>query len=606
MVGLRVVILSRSARGGDGPAWGLGQDSKIVEQVLREIHAGGHTRVESVDHLDPTSFYGSPRRPRPVDVQIHLEVPCRAAWPWARINIVVVNPEWWPRAAWNWVLAPVSEGGADIIVFKSAVARSLYPEVDEKRARVIMWRAGPDISTALGALRPGVAGALNGFLYLIGASSNKLAAAQTIVNAWQSAWPPLHIVGTSRVVDTLRPLAELKTNITFQLPFVSDSERIAAQMTYKYHIVASVAEGFGYTFAEAAAIGALPLWTGIEIYNELWKPIVGDTGRIPVSAGTNTMHRDIPCNFSLMDVVIGVESLLKLPNEDAHRISGALRHHAAVRNKEFRSSWKQLMGVVSKMRGREVLVPPRPIPAGELPHVAVITLTRNRPRWFANMAQNILKADYPKDKLTWVVADDGDLGRVDGDIMKFQSVNRDVHVKYLSLPKKLDIGEKRNMAIKNAPADCSVFVMMDDDDHYPPSSIRLRVAWMTALRVNCVYCSVLPMYDCKRYISAMNVPPLDLAPAERISEATLCFRREFWNDLQFPGAVSVAEGEAFVSSRELATAEIPPEGVIVSFLHGKNATSRRVPESSEANGCHYGFDDEYFMYLCEMGEAPAS
>jgi hypothetical protein len=112
------------------------------------------------------------------------------------------------------------------------------------------------------------------------------------------------------------------------------------------------------------------------------------------------------------------------------------------------------------------------------------------------------------------------------------------------------------------------------------------------------------MYDCRRYISAMNVPPLDLAPAERVSEATLAFTAAFWQERGFPAAISVAEGEEFVrgsASREAATAEIAPEGVIVSFLHGANSTSRHVPEAQEANGCHYGFSDAFFTYLCERG-----
>jgi hypothetical protein len=105
------------------------------------------------------------------------------------------------------------------------------------------------------------------------------------------------------------------------------------------------------------------------------------------------------------------------------------------------------------------------------------------------------------------------------------------------------------------------------------------------------------MYDCKRYISAINVPPLDLGAEERVSEASLAFTREFWMARKFPAAVSVAEGEGFLSGRVGETVEIPPEGVIVSFLHGANATSRRVPDSSEPNGCHYGFEDEFFAYI---------
>jgi GT2 family glycosyltransferase len=216
------------------------------------------------------------------------------------------------------------------------------------------------------------------------------------------------------------------------------------------------------------------------------------------------------------------------------------------------------------------------------------------------MAQNVLKSDYPTDKLVWVVVDDSDgEKRVDEQILKFQQTAT-VRVEYVSLAKPLSVGAKRNRGCAKAiEAGAEVLVMMDDDDHYPKSSIEARVTYMHLLKVACVYCSRLPMYDCRRYISAMNVPPLYLRPAERVSEASLAFTRDFWLQQKFPD-VAVAEGEGFVGNREVATAEIAPEGILVSFLHGKNFTARRVPDSEEANGCHYGFSDEFFMYLCDI------
>jgi hypothetical protein len=149
--------------------------------------------------------------------------------------------------------------------------------------------------------------------------------------------------------------------------------------------------------------------------------------------------------------------------------------------------------------------------------------------------------------------------------------------------------------------DLSVFATMDDDDHYPASSLRLRATWLLSSGRGAVYCSTLPMYDICKYISAINVPPLYLAASERVSEATLCFTKDFWKAKGFPKTVNVAEGEGFILGRESETIEIPPEGVIVSFLHKKNLTSRRVPESKEPNGCHYGFSDEYFEMISKIG-----
>jgi hypothetical protein len=118
------------------------------------------------------------------------------------------------------------------------------------------------------------------------------------------------------------------------------------------------------------------------------------------------------------------------------------------------------------------------------------------------MARNILLSDYPKDKLTWVVVDDGEAaggGRVDEAIMRFQSTNPSISCRYVSLIKATAIGAKRNRGCEAAPTEATVFVMMDDDDHYPAGSIAARVAWLAASKAGCVYCSTLPMYDCKHF-----------------------------------------------------------------------------------------------------------
>jgi hypothetical protein len=596
--GHRVLILAKQTSSG-GLGWGLGQDARLVETMLREIASRGDFPLEVVEHEDPMSYYGGARKPRPVDLAIHLEVPCRAAFPWAKANWVIVNPEWWPATAWDWVLAPPEQGGAALFLFKSLAARRLFPTVEDRRARVVPWRASPDLQSALSSLPSTPRRA---FLYMVGASAHKEAAAALVCRTWRPTWPPLLVVATAKVLDGLtaaNPDAGAR-GIEFHAPYKTDAERCAVQASYGYHVVASTAEGFGYTFAEAAAVGALPLWTDIPVYTELWGPVLGTTGQIATVAGTPNAYRDPPRTFSEEAVVSAVEGLLRLPEEEAAKLRGKLRHVATTRVKEFRAAWKQM--VARRSVADAAPFPVASVAASDLPHVAIITLTHNRPRWFTNMAQNVLGCDYPHEKLTWIVADDSPAGgRVDEQIMRFQSRNTHVQVRYISLPTKLPIGEKRNRACAAAPAAASVFVMMDDDDHYPSKSVALRVAYLASKpAIGCVYCATLPMYHCGKYISAMNVPPLLLSPAERVSEASLAFTRAFYEARPFPAAVSMAEGEGFLSGRIDQTREIPPDGILVSFLHGANATSRRVPELVEPNGCHYGFSDEYFSYLCEL------
>ena len=242
--------------------------------------------------------------------------------------------------------------------------------------------------------------------------------------------------------------------------------------------------------------------------------------------------------------------------------------------------------------------------------IGIITLTRNRKDWWPNMLQNVLKQNWPLNLIEWIIVDDGDEGkRLGSEVDTFMQRSPGVMIRYVEMETPRSIGAKRNAAVEAASPDVDVFVVMDDDDHYPSDSIKKRVAWLTRtlpakkVQSQIVYCSVLPMYDLTRYISAMNVPPLDIGPAERVSEATLAFTRAAWTARHFPD-VSMAEGIGFVEEREDISVEIPGDGVIVSFIHTKNSSSRRIPPAQEPNGCHYGFSDDFFKYVHQIGMMP--
>lgn len=594
--GLDIAIISKGQ-------WGLGQDSRLLEQVLREINLSG-IRIASVEHIDSINFLGSRRTPESVDIHIHLEVPCRAAWPWAKYNIVVVNQEWWYKSEWDWVTAPANEfgtGGANLFVFKSKYARNLFP-IDDSRAIIVHWRTPSNVINQHKKKK-------NEFLFLVGASVNKIATAKQICTFWRAEWPALTIACESEsIIAELRASSEL-SNINIRKSYETDIERIDAQNEYAYHIVASAAEGFGFTFAECATVGALPLWTDIPVYNELWGNVLNNIGRIDTIRAELSDNKIIDNYRGIINedtLNAAVNSLLSLKPHLIKDLQNKLQMTTNVYRSEFRTQWHNIIKKYMTMKVapiNKIIVPPPPPNYEDLPKVGIITVTRNRPEWFTNMARNVLQCGYPASKLSWIIVDDGDtvIGkRLDEQAMKFAAKNPMIDVKYKSIVRQQHIGSKRNLAVKEAAEDVSVFVMMDDDDHYPEGNVALRVSWLRAANVGCVYCSTLPMYDCTKYISAMNVPPMNLNPSERVSEASMAFTREFWNKKGFPNK-SMSEGSDFILDRISDTIEIPPAGVIVSFIHGGNSTSRRVPDGEEPNGCHYGFSDEYFTYISELG-----
>jgi len=66
--------------------------------------------------------------------------------------------------------------------------------------------------------------------------------------------------------------------------------------------------------------------------------------------------------------------------------------------------------------------------------------------------------------------------------------------------------------------------------------------------------------------------------------------------------VHIAEGNAFIRGREQMCREISPQEVIVSLTHPLNTSSRKIPDFKEPNGCHFGFNEQLFAVVSEIGK----
>lgn len=590
---INVIIFSQGA---GNQQYGLGQDAKLLELILREMNSTGKTNV-NIKHKDQHTYVGQGSLPSVSDVHIYLEVPCRAAFPWAKVNIVIPNQEWWYKNEWQWVYDEPSV----VFFYRTMYCQNLFKDkVKESQGHYISWRCFPNTDNKSNGNKEKKA------LYMVGGSVNKMAAANLLVKFWKPTYPKLTIVAAEQLGEPV-----IADNIEYIIGHIKADKKTQLQNESLYHVTASIAEGFGYTMAEAINSGAIPIWTDLPAYQEIWGQHLGEIGKIvtyeDLSGTMNLEMNDCPRLFTEESLDSCMTGLLTLRDEAlAENFANTIKTAAAQAKKfrtEFQNSWKRIEQLVKK--AAPLSVPPKMILPADLPIVGIVTLVYNRPEWFAHAVRNIQICDYPRDKIVWTIVDDSDSSnRVDTKIDKIKIAMPDLKVHYVSSGKRLAIGEKRNrgcQAAITANPDVRVLAFMDDDDHYPKSSLIMRVLWLMSCTKGAVYCSSLPMYHITKYISAINVPPLNLAPCKRVSEASMCFLRTFWEGGKFPNSVSVAEGEDFLRGREIDTMEIPPEGVIVSFLHGKNATSRRVPEQKESNGCHYGFSDEYFTMISQIG-----
>ena len=214
----------------------------------------------------------------------------------------------------------------------------------------------------------------------------------------------------------------------------------------------------------------------------------------------------------------------------------------------------------------------------DFPNVSILTITRNRKAFLPLMLKNWNDFSYPKDKLEWIILDDGteDLsdGLPDSDNIKYIKLSRPeikkfidmIDLSYLSRDKdkqvlskkalggaetdekaeliqqyykktcRLPIGFKRDYGINLCSHD---FIMhMDDDDYYPPDCIQLRLSFLDERRrIQCIYTSEIDTYTIKTAkLERVGLPKF-------CNEATLFHTKEYWNTYKFKWEDIYNEGQ---------------------------------------------------------------
>jgi hypothetical protein len=355
-------------------------------------------------------------------------------------------------------------------------------------------------------------------------------------------------------------------------------------------ICTSAAEGFCHAVNESMSAECVLLLSPIEPFRELTRKAIW------TSSSRSVPHPE--CLGVLEDVDVGsiVESLeiyVKMNHHQLRTESRLNRERYETRHQTF---LKTIEGAIKEVTaGLETYSLEKMLPKEEdLPHISVITITRDRRAFIPLVKYGLIAQAYPSEKIEWVVVDDGK------DQIK-DLISELPNVKYVLSDEPMTIGAKRNLAVESATHD--IIVTMDDDDVYPSNSLIARVAHMLAApRKECLFSTVIPCYNIHEKKSFMNVPPIKLPMCERVSEATLCFTRSFWEAGKFPDQ-QVAEGGGFVRGREQQCREMSPQDIIVSLVHKKNTSSRKAPPMPEPNGCHYGFSDELFTLVTEIGDS---
>jgi len=383
--------------------------------------------------------------------------------------------------------------------------------------------------------------------------------------------------------------------------------RYRVMSSYKGHLICSQGEAYSYAAANAEVAGVFSIMNSLPVFDKIYSSNTNvNTGiawlsntyqpsehvRYPLASPSETVRQELDQAFS------------KFHAMERNQVRQVRQSLAKGR---FSQSCATFLPVLQHLQSlvharlNDVVHCPPILQLEDCPPITVITPTYNRKTLIEIAFHNLLATDYPHQKMEWIVIEDNEKASnmASEKIIQFQVQAPDIQLKYIPIEGRMSIGEKRNLAIQHATHDIILF--MDDDDHYPVTSFRRRVAWLTKgvvcgvadKRIAC--CTTLALYDLMKGTSAVNVPPFDIPFSQRISEATLTFRKSAWEERPFPH-VSMSEGDDWISGREDQVIEIPPQQIIVAFSHGTNQSSRRIPPATQPS-CFWGFPKEYLIFV---------
>ena len=568
--GLSVNIIYNKAN-----AYGLNDDIAVIQRIFKEF------QVITPNMFDMREQFAH------ADVNIHLEIPVFSAIPWARTNIMLVNPEQWAFAYDAYAHA------FDAFLFRDPDSAEKF-RVIFSDVHVIPWCNSwilkKDITEKTEKK--------NEFVCFIAGSTSKYNYIKKMLPHWGPTDPPLTIYTTrDDFADNLRG-----GNVTVICQDLTIDARRSIMASYKGHVVCSEGEAFGYAAANAETVGAFTIMNKLPVFEYYYKEfdnvawISNDYEestkvRYSIASPTSTVRNELECAFNKFNSNYSVNKL-------------GLRFDKTC--SAFRPILKSITALV-KQRKSKVHCPPILLQE-DCPPISIITPTYNREKLIEIAFHNLLATDYPHDKIEWIVVEDNESKEkmYSEKIMSFQVQVPNIKLKYIPIEGRMSVGEKRNIGVENASNDIILF--MDDDDHYPFTSFRRRVAWLLkgkkGKRDNSIACcTTIALYDLKYGTSAVNVPPFDIPFGQRISEATLTFKKSAWLEKKFSD-VSVGEGESWVTGREDQVIEMPPQQIIVAFTHGENQSSRKIPEGKPA--CFWGFPKEYLLFIHKLAGVTVS
>ena len=199
-----------------------------------------------------------------------------------------------------------------------------------------------------------------------------------------------------------------------------------------------------------------------------------------------------------------------------------------------------------------------------IPFVSICTPTFNRRPFILNLIKCIDSQTYPKDKMEWIIVDDG-TDKIE------DLVSNHPLVSYFKFDQKMTLGKKRNIMHQKARG--SMIVYMDDDDYYPPE--RVSHAVETLIKnpgALCAGSSEMYIYfkDTNQMVQFGPYGP------NHATAGTFAFRKELLQEHQYNNDACLAEEREFLKGYTVPFVQLDSMKTILVFSHRHNTFDKRM------------------------------
>ena len=199
------------------------------------------------------------------------------------------------------------------------------------------------------------------------------------------------------------------------------------------------------------------------------------------------------------------------------------------------------------------------------PMVSVCTPTFNRRPFIPAMLECFRNQTYPKDRMEWIIVDDG----TDSikDLIEAANIPQ---IRYFREERKMALGEKRNYMHSKIKG--TMVVYMDDDDYYPPERVIHAVDTLQAHReALCAGASEIYVYFKHIHTMYQSGP---YGP-NHATAGTFAFRVELLKDHRYDDHAALAEEKNFLKNYTVPFVQLDPLKTILVFSHNHNTFDKK-------------------------------